>query len=534
MRTLAITAISFLALICSAQEVSMPRQPENIFHDLHGIRADYQLATESRFRRTRMGLGGTGDAHLTQAQFWKVREYCRDADRNDSIVGAMADRMCDNVVGEGLECEPQTPDPQLNKQIKDMFWYWGQDKAQCCSRRMYTFGMQQRLVLRAEFFDGDIFAIPVLDGRVQLVEGDRALTPSNTSLRVIHGILLGDMDQPEQAWFTKVRRRDVHIEAVGDVKKYDFYDDEGFAQVWHCFDPKRSSQTRGVPAIKAVFDYLSMLEDVNFAKLVQQQVVSCIGLFIERDSSFKGALDATLGPRSSETEEDGTTRELEKLRPGLVIKGRKGEKPHALTANVPNAEYFPHVRMILRIIGNAAGMPLSLVLLDTSDTTFHGYRGELNEARKGFKRARVRLASNFNSNVYRWKVRQWFRKGKLLPAAAKFALDGSLYYHKWIGEGWPYVDPEKDAQADVVAQDNMLESPRELQARKGRDFIDVRNETIEDNGGLIRAAIAEAQAIEKETKVTVTWRDVLSPRGKTDKPTGQPKEPKAETGQVPA
>ena len=491
----------------------MPRQPDTLLVDLQKYKADYQLAGESRFRRQRLGLGGTGDAHLTQMQFWKVREYCRDADRNDCIVGQMVDRMCDNIVGEGLTCEPQTPDPELNTAIKLRFQSWAEDKSQCCSRRMFPFGMQQRLVLRSEFFDGDIFAMPVADdARVQLVEGDRCLTPGNTKLNVIHGIFLGELAEPLQFWFTKVKRRDVHLQFVGDVDKYDAYDDQGFAQVWHCLDPKRASQSRGIPALKSVFDYLTMLEDVNFAKLVQAQVVSCIALFIERGSEFKGNAELKLGSRDTQQADDSTTENLEQLKPGLVIKGRKGETPKNFSPAIPNAEYFDHVRLILRIIGAAAGLPLSLVLLDTHDTTFHGYRGELNEARKGFRRARARLASNFCCPVYRWKVRQWFREG-LFPAAAKYAKDGSLYWHKWIGEGWPYVDPEKDAQADVVALDNMLESPRELQARKGRDFEDVRDETIQDNGSLIEKAILEAQRLSKITGEKITWRDVISPRG---------------------
>ncbi len=492
----------------------MRTREDNLMVDLQRFKADYQLAGESRFRRVRMGLGGTGDAHMTQAQFWKVREYCRDADRNDCVVGQMVDRMCDNVVGEGLMCEPQTPDPEVNKTIKQRFWDWSIDKAQCCARRMFPFGMQQRLFLRSEFFDGDIFAMPVgNDARIQLIEGDRCLTPSNTTKKVIHGILLGDQAEPLEFWFTKIKRRDAHIERVSEVETYSAYDEEGFAQVWHGLDPKRVSQSRGVPALKAVFDYLTMLEDVNFAKLVQAQVVSCIGLFIERTNDFKGSTNIRLGAQSTEQDEDSNTQTYEKMKPGLILKGRRGEKPQAINANVPNAEYFDHVRLILRIVGAAAGLPLSLVLLDTHDTTFHGYRGELNEARKGFRRARGRLAQNFCTPVYRWKVRQWLRTGLLPDSAKKFAADGSLYWHKWIGEGWPYVDPEKDARADVVAMDNMLESPRGLHARQGKDYEEIVDETIEDNGSLILKALQKAAAINQAyPKADVSWRDVLRPR----------------------
>jgi len=475
------------------------------------IKAEYKAAAPSRHWRTRTGLGGRADSHLTAQQFWMLREYSRDMDRNDCVVGQMVDRAIDNIIGDGLRVEAQTSDKVLNTELPQMFREWGNDPRQCCARGLFTFGQQERLSLRHRFFDGDVFALPLESGAVQLVEGDRCLTPSNTSRNVVHGIFLDDYERPQEFWFTKQKRLDWRIQNVGDMQRYPAYDEAGEPQVFHVFDAKRVTQTRGVPVFKSVYDLLTMFEDVNLAKLVQAQVVSCIGLFIERDKDFKGATDATLGPRTTETDDDSTTRTLEKMRPGMIVKGRKGEKPVSIQANVPNAEYFDHVRLLLRIIGANIGIPLSLVLLDTSDTTFHGYRGELNEARKGFRSNRNVNIQRFNCNVYRWKVSQWLKSGKLGEAAKRLAKNGELFKHKWIGEGWPYVDPEKDAKADVVALSNMLESPRELHAKRGRDYEDVLDETIKDNTQAIKRAIVASQEITKETGVTVTWRDVLRP-----------------------
>jgi capsid protein len=369
----------------------------------------------------------------------------------------------------------------------------------------------ERLALMSRWIDGDVFGNPIDEGMLQMIEADRCVTPTNTSKNVVHGVLLNELDRPIEFWFAKAsvgKDRLQHVSRVSDTVPYSAWTEEGDPAIFHVFKAGRYSQTRGVPVFAPVFDVCGQFEDLNFAKLVQAQVVSCVGAFLEMDGAVQ------LGPRTDETDDDGTTKRLEKLHPGMIVKLRPGQKLSQFSPNVPNAEYFDHVRLILRLIGANIGLPLTLVLLDTHDTTFHGYRGELEQARIGFEVEQQRFPNQFNRPCNRWKIREWVRNGKLKGAVVqKMFASGEIFKHKWQAPGWPYVDPLKDANADTIIMEKMLESPRGLHARRGRDYDDVLQETVEDNGKLLSAM--ESKAIELNNQypsARFTWRDVLNPR----------------------
>lgn len=486
---------------------------DSVVQTMRDVRGQYAAGVSNRFRRTRTQLGGGADTHLTPFQLWRVREYVRDMDRNDAVVGQLIDRACDNIMGDGFVLQPTTSDSGVNAALSDSFNDWAEDPTQCDSRRQHDFDHMGWLVKRHEFIDGDIFALPLDSDALQMMEAHRCGANQRIRPNVVHGIQIDEFDRPTQYHFSKTDSHVYHTQYSAEFAPVDAFDADGNPNVFHQWSACRFSQTRGMPAFLAVFDQLSMFEDVNFAKLVQQQVVSCIGMFIERESGFKFKLDATMGSRSTSTNDDGTTETLEQMTPGFIVKGRPGEKFSAFSPAVPNAQYFDHVRLLLRIIGAQIGMPLTLTLLDTHDTTFHGYRGELNEARKGFRRRQNNIASKFHTPVYRWRTRVRLNDiAKNSPTAKKMIETGEIYSHKWMRPTWQYIDPSKDAQADVIQLNNLLESPRGLHAQRGRDFADIVQETVEDNGSMIEKAMEEAQRLNKLAGgEAITWREVLQP-----------------------
>src|SRR3990167_569881 len=410
---------------------------------LREIKADYAAALPSRFRRTRTRLGGRSDAHYAAStQFYDLREDARDMDRNDAVIGQLVDRAVINMIRDGLTLVPQTGDRALDEELRGRFAEWADDAHACDAAGRLTFSEMERLVKRHEIIDGDVFALPLDDGRVQIVEGDYVDSPQALGGDTVHGVKIDAFGRPLEYWFYRERQetRFVHLRRTTYAADYDrkpARDESGEPVVLHIYSPQRVTQTRGVTAFHAVFDIAGMLEDVNFAKLVQQQVVSCVAAFVERAADFQ------FGTRTSETQDDATTQTLEELAPGLVIRGKPGEKLTSFTPNVPSNEYFEHVKLLLRMIGCNLGMPLTLVLLDTTNTTFHGYRGELQQARLGFEVAQRDLPRKFHRPIYRHQVRLWLPE--LGSTAARLAESGQLFRHKWTGRGWPYPDPKADA-----------------------------------------------------------------------------------------
>jgi len=481
------------------------------------LRSDYAAAKTSRWRRRRTGVASMGsgaDYHYrSEGDYLRLLELARDMDRNDTIVGQTIDRAVTNQIQDGITLDVRTGDEDLDSELTARWTEWSLDADQCDLAGESTWSDHEWLVPRAVLVDGDILALPLRDGPLELVEAHRLRTPRNTRKNVVHGVLLDPATRRREAyWLTKDDVDPLHsITRVADVRQYPARDADGHRQVFQVYNRKRSSQTRGVSAMAPVVDVAGMFEDIQFAKMIQHQVVSCFAIFRERDISFQhGADTQQRGERETETLGDGSSRTIEGISPGMEIPGLPGEKLSMNSPNVPNPEFFDHVRLMLTLIGINLGMPLVMVLMDASETNFSGWRGAVDQARLGFKRNQKALISRFHRPVYLWKVRQWLAEDHVLRAAAESAKI-NIFGHRWNPPGWPYIEPLKDASADLLRTRNCLISQRRRCHERGMDWDDLSTEIVDDNAKLIGKAAAKAAELNKEIDgLDVTWREVAS------------------------
>ncbi len=307
-----------------------------------------------------------------------------------------------------------------------------------------------------------------------------------------------------------------------DSAPIDVRNDDGVRQLFHIYNPKRVSMTRGVTQLAPVFALSGMLEDINFAKLVQQQIVSCFAIFrkLAAGSDDLPSVDgaAKYGEPSSEQTATGS-RQLEGISPGMEIVGRAGEELSGFSPNVPNSEYFQQVKLILQIIGVNFGLPLCLVLMDGSETNFSGWRGAVDEARKGFVADQENLVRRFHDPVYRW----WLYREIEQDVALKKMLKKSgvdIFGHKWNLPTWSYIEPVADADGDVKQLQSALTSPRRMHAARGKDWETIADEIVEDNRYAIEKAQAQANEINAKFPggPQLSWRDLIPlpmPQGQT-------------------
>ena len=496
----------------------MIKQPSNIAEMWQSLRNDYNAAKPSKYRRQRLGVQSTGsgaDYHYrTEHAFLGMIEQARDMERNDSLIGRIVDSAVTNTVQGGFGIDPQTGDSKIDQLLWQKWMDWSEDSDQCDIAGELTFCEITNLVLRRMFFDGDIFVLPLDSGELQLIEAHRCRTPNNTKLNVVHGIMLNDQRRPLEYWITKDDISPMaSLTRVGDMMRYSARDDEGNKQVWHVYRPTRPTQTRGVTALAPIVDVAAMVEDINFAKMVQQQVASCYAIIRERDANFEG-IDALPGQGYQATETiNGQTKSFSGIGPGQQVFGQIGEKITGFSPNIPNAEFFQQIAMLVRIVSANIGCPPEIGLMDTTQTTFHGYRGAVDEARRGFKDNQRMLMRRFVSPCYEWKVRQWISEDEEVSAAYD-EIGEDIFKHKVNAPNWPYIDATKDAQADDMRLSTGLTSGRRWGAERGLDYEELCNERIEDNSYVIRKAKEAAQQLNTEfpdDDLPVTWKDILAP-----------------------
>lgn len=484
---------------------------------MEGMKAEYQAAKSSRFKRRRTGMlltGSGADYHYRNVfDYLRVIEYARDMDRNDAIVGQMINRAVLNTIQNGFAPDPKTGDTGLNQELFNRWNAWANDPQQCDLAGEKNFTDLEELAFRSVLVDGDCFVLPTDDGPLQFLEAHRARTPTGTKRKLVCGVLLDDQRRRVEYWFTKDDVDPwVPVLLVGDVDRVAaFHTDPEtgakYPNVLHVYDPKRYTQTRGMSALTPIFDLVGMHEDLHFAKLVQQQVASCIAIIRQREKDFK---PQAIDPYGKQTTEylDAQKRIVEEMAPGMEIRGLPGETVTGFSPNIPNAEFFQQMRTVLQLIGINLGLPLVLLLMDASDTNFSGWRGAVDQARAGFRRNQRWLMDHFHTPLWVWKLRQFIRSDPKLRAKAR-ELGSAFFSHQWNAPRWPYIQPLQDAQADQLRQNALLASPRRIHAERSQDWEDIIAETVEDNAHAIAAAIEARNKLNAQYQTDIHWREVL-------------------------
>lgn len=491
-----------------------PLDASNLSEMYRDLRADYDAARQTRFKRRRQGVVATGsgaDYHYrTESAYFGAMETARDLFRNHMLIGQGVRRLVANVLRGGFTLDVQTGDTAINADLKARWTEWAEDPALCDLAGEHDFHTLERLVLQETIVDGDRLTLPTRYGAIQAVEAHRLRTPRSTTRNVIHGVLLDEYRRRVEYWVTK---EDIQAMApvarVKDIRRYSTRDADGHRQVLHHYMPDRTSQTRGVTAFVPAIDTAGMGDDLMFAQLVKAQMAACVTLFRELANEAQIGTPGEGQETSSETRPDGTTRTLAGWQPGMEIFGFPGEKLQGFAPNIPNPEFFQHAMLILSIIAVNLDLPVHVLLLDPSRTNFSGWRGAMDQARERFRQIQDWLIKTFHRPVYLWKVRGWIAEDTALAQAlGKSGLNP--YGHRWQAAGWPYIEPVKDATDHLIRSRNAQTSRRRLSAEVGEDWEDVSAEICADNALLIRRAAETAAQLQNDLGIDVTWRDVAS------------------------
>lgn len=485
------------------------KPPHGIASAFSDIRADYDATRQSRFVRRRTGVapqGSSEDYHFrSETKYYELIEQARDMDRNDGLVGILADRRVDNIVQSGFALDPKTGDKKLDLDLWQRWEDFSNDPDQCDIAGELTWKEIERQCCRSESIDGDIVVVGTEDGPFQAIEAHSI----QTSAKVADTFLGVTSDRYGKRLAYHFREEINEFAGKRQSVPIEVRNSQGVRQLFHVYSPKRVNATRGVTQLAPIFSLSGMLEDVNFAKLVQQQVVSCFAIFrkMVAGGSALPSVDGYGEPSTQQTESG--VRQIEGVSPGMEIIGAPGEELQGFSPNVPNSEYFQQVKLLLQIIGVNFGLPLCLVLMDGSETNFSGWRGAVDEARKGFVADQMNLVRRLNQPAYRWKLSQWIEQDSALrKAAAK--LGDKIFAHNWNLPTWSYIEPVADAEGDAKQLRNALTSPRRMHAARGKDWETIAEEIIEDNVYAIERGQAKANDLNGKLGTSLTWRDLIA------------------------
>lgn len=448
-------------------------------------------------------VSSSGDHHLRYDRA-KLLAQSRDFLRNNPIYTGMIERAVAYIVGNGFGLRVRTSSKNANKKIEGLWRRWFKRPE---VRNLLNGGQVSRMVCRELLAAGDEGVIKTDKATIRLIEAEQIAHP-----KLADGI---DKDVYGTPTF-------FHICPYSDGGQVAVHRHQAVRASDFLFivDPKRPSQTRGVPALQASFPMIDRLSDICDSEAVSWQLLARFAVAIMREGGSElGYSESAENDEKTDSDSNDTTTRMTELDYALLFHGNPGEEIKGIERNIPGKDFPQSVRMFLRLLGLPLGLPLEIILLDWTQSNYSQSRAVLEQAFETFQAYQEILEGGFYQPLFDWKIEQW--AGDIGPNAMKELRSGvrsdGAPVMEWIRPTFPWLDQLKEAQAQAAKLDRSLTTHGHVCKSLNLDRDDVvatRRQEVEE-------AIQIAQQIEKKFPgVTVDWRLFagLAPAGSAPTP----------------
>lgn len=414
------------------------------YRTIANLQSTYQGAYSTRVS-TQWGQSESmgGLVHLNLSAARSMRDRARSLVENNPLASSILNRATENIIGNGFQLQVLTGDPEWNKQAEALFHNWFHH-ADFHGRSWVT---HQRLLCNSLLRDGDVGAALLSKGQVQLVEGDYISSPYTDTAAFLHdGILLDKFG----------RVKSYSIMSYVDLQK----------RQWNPVAPKdfifvanlrRVTQCRGETFFAQSFDLFDQTKAYLDAVILAQKIAACLAIFIRKTDPTS----AIQGLQSLQNSNNESQRAMT-IEPGMVQMLKTGEDIQQVNPQQPGSGFDANVRMLIRLLGLSFGLPLEYVLLDFSTVSGSTAKASALQAQRSFETIQKLLIDEYFNRVYRWRVSKFINEGLLEDRPDAFA-------HRWHAEPWPYLDPVKEIQAQILEIDAGLTTERRAVMSRGGD-----------------------------------------------------------------
>ena len=422
-----------------------------------------------------------GPTAMAVANIATLRNRARAATRNDPYGFSAIDRLVSNTIGTGIVPMPEHSDEGVRAAMQELWTEW---VAESDADGQLDFYGQQALVARAVYESGECFvrirprrlsdglAVPM---QVQVLEsefvpeGKTGRAPNGNRIR--QGIEFNGIGQRVAYWM--YRSHPGERAGEGDFNALVRVPAE---QVCHVYDPPRPGQLRGVTSLAPVLLRLRTLDSFDDAVLFRQEVANLFAGFIKKPTPDGGPMSQ---PDSSGLSRDFTP--MVGLEPGTMQELLPGEELEFSSPPDAGNNYPDFMRQQLTAIAAGAGLPHELLTGDLRDVNDRVIRVVLNEFRRRIEQRQY--------GVFVHQLCRPIRNAWLDAAVLSGELDLPGYASKprpyrrtrWVPQGWAYIHPVQDVQADRLAVRAGFASRSGVVLKRGDDPEAIDREIAADN-----------------------------------------------------
>jgi lambda family phage portal protein len=407
-------------------------------------------------------------ADITARARWLVRNNGYAANAIESWAG--------NVVGDGIKPSSLIADADLKARVQRLWLDWTDDSD---AEGFTDFYGQQRRAAREVFIAGEVF----LRFRPRRPE-DGFVVP--LQLQMIPSEML-PLSRNEQLPGGNIVRQGIEFDRIGRRIAYHFLrrhpgdvTDQGLAgetvrvpasEIIHVIDPVDAGQLRGVSRFAPGIVKLFLLDQYDDAELDRKKVAAMHALFI--------TTPAPAEPFDVAESDEAGERTMD-LQPGQIVMLEPGEEVQTSAPADVGQTYEPFQYRTLLQVSAALGLPYAYLSNDMLKANYSNSRLALLEFR--------RRVEAYQHAVMVWQIcrRVWARW--MDTAVMAGALDLPDYEARrrehigcsWLPPKWDWVDPLKDARAEIEQIEAGLKSRTQALAERGYDADQVDAEIAAD------------------------------------------------------
>jgi lambda family phage portal protein len=375
-----------------------------------------------------------------------------------------------NLVGDGIKPSSLIGDADLRDRVQRLWLAWT-DEADADGLTDF-YGLQRRAA-REVFIAGEVFLRlrPRRPGDGLVVPLQLQMLPSEMVPLGLNRILPGGGSIRQGIEFDTIGRRvayhvlrrhpgDMTDQGTGAGPRDDTVRVPA-ADILHVMDPVEAGQLRGVSRFAPAIVKLFTLDLYDDAELERKKTAAMFAMFITSP-----APETPLEPAEDDLE----------VEPGQVVRLDPGEDVSTPATPDSGATYEPFQYRTLLQVGAALGVPYGYLTGDTAKGNFSNTRIALVDFRRRIS------AVQHSVMVYQLCRTVWARWMDMAVLAGAIDLPGYAQQRRqyqacaWLPTKWDWVDPVKDANAEILQIEAGLKSRTQALSERGYDAEQVDRE----------------------------------------------------------
>jgi lambda family phage portal protein len=393
-----------------------------------------------------------------------IRARARDLERNSDIANSVIGAYKRNIIGGGYHIQAKTEDQELNKKIETLWKQWCK-KENCDVTGTQSLNQMIRMAVVRKKVDGGILFVKrytkdgMLPFKLQVFEVDEIdsgeMKPKKNGNKVVGGIEFNSYNKP-----------------VGYFIKQ--YDTDGFNQqdtkwidaknVIFYYTKRRPSQLREMSDMAQTIPRIRDITEFMTAVSVKERIEACLSIFIKKAIPQNG-LGRTGSPPGKQESYEGKM-----LSPGMIKELNLGDEIQVVNPSGQGADATSFAKLQQRLVGAGQGISYEATSRDMAESTYSSARQGLIEDELTYKEDKELLMEVLDEIYETFVISAVL--SNLISIWNFWEEKANYLAHEWIQEPKPWIDPQREANANKIAMQTGQKTFKQIAAENGRDWRD--------------------------------------------------------------